>query len=137
MTKDGSLSAHFEHTVAVTETGCRVLTLRDQVADISVPLTCPRTVVDAMASPVVEGASVVVLAKPYYYANRGTFSLAVREIRMVGLGELLARLEQRRQLADRNGIIPHIGRYDFRRHLDDVQICWGIGHRLAHSWSFL
>ena len=31
VTKDGSLSAHFEHTVAVTETGCRVLTLRDQV----------------------------------------------------------------------------------------------------------
>jgi methionyl aminopeptidase len=31
VTKDGSLSAHFEHTVAVTETGCRVLTTRDQV----------------------------------------------------------------------------------------------------------
>ena len=31
VTADGSLSAHFEHTVAVTETGCRVLTLRDQV----------------------------------------------------------------------------------------------------------
>jgi methionyl aminopeptidase len=31
VTKDGSLSAHFEHTVAVTETGCRVLTLRNQV----------------------------------------------------------------------------------------------------------
>jgi methionyl aminopeptidase len=31
VTKDGSLSAHFEHTVAVTVSGCRVLTLRDQV----------------------------------------------------------------------------------------------------------
>jgi methionyl aminopeptidase len=31
VTRDGSLSAHFEHTVAVTETGCRVLTVRDQV----------------------------------------------------------------------------------------------------------
>jgi methionine aminopeptidase len=31
VTKDGCLSAHFEHTVAVTEAGCRVLTLRDQV----------------------------------------------------------------------------------------------------------
>lgn len=30
VTKDGSLSAHFEHTVAVTDTGCRVLTLREQ-----------------------------------------------------------------------------------------------------------
>ena len=80
------------------------MTLRDAVADISVPLTCPRTVVDAMASPLVEGASVVVHAKPSYYANRGTFSLAVREIRMVGLGELLARLEQRRQLLAAEGL---------------------------------
>jgi methionyl aminopeptidase len=30
VTKDGSLSAHFEHTVVVTSAGCRVLTLRDQ-----------------------------------------------------------------------------------------------------------
>ena len=80
------------------------MTLRDSVADISVPLTCPRTVVDALATPLVEGASVVVLAKPSYYANRGTFSLAVREIRMVGLGELLARLEQRRQLLAAEGL---------------------------------
>jgi exodeoxyribonuclease VII large subunit len=80
------------------------MTLRDAVADISVPLTCPRTVVDSMAAPLVEGASVVVLAKPSYYANRGSFSLAVREIRMVGLGELLARLEQRRQLLAAEGL---------------------------------
>jgi methionyl aminopeptidase len=32
VTKDGSLSAHFEHTVAVTADGCRVLTLPDAVA---------------------------------------------------------------------------------------------------------
>ena len=46
----------------------------------------------------------VVQAKPSYYANRGTFSLAVREIRMVGLGELLARLERRRQLLAAEGL---------------------------------
>jgi methionyl aminopeptidase len=28
VTKDGSLSAHFEHTVVVTDEGCRILTLR-------------------------------------------------------------------------------------------------------------
>jgi exodeoxyribonuclease VII large subunit len=80
------------------------MTLRDPVADISVPLTVPRDRVDAMATPVVEGASVVVLAKPSYYANRGSFSLAVRELRMVGLGELLARLERRRQLLAAEGL---------------------------------
>ena len=80
------------------------MTLRDAVADISVPLTVPRQTVDSLATPLVEGASVVVLAKPSYYANRGSFSLAVREIRMVGLGELLARLERRRQLLAAEGL---------------------------------
>ena len=60
------------------------MTLRDSVADISIPLTVPRDRVDGLATPLVEGASVVVQAKPSYYANRGSFSLAVREIRMVG-----------------------------------------------------
>jgi len=80
------------------------MTLRDAVADISVPLTVSRQTVDSLAAPLVEGASVVVLAKPSYYANRGSFSLAVRELRMVGLGELLARLERRRQLLAAEGL---------------------------------
>ena len=86
--------------------GCKTvfMTLRDAVADISIPLTVPRERVDGLATPLVEGASVVVLAKPSYYANRGSFSLAVREIRMVGLGELLARLERRRQLLAAEGL---------------------------------
>ncbi len=83
------------------------MTLRDSVADISVPLTVPRDRVDGLATPLVEGASVVVAAKPSYYANRGSFSLAVREIRMVGLGELLARLERRRQLLAAEGLFGH------------------------------
>jgi methionyl aminopeptidase len=32
VTKDGSLSAHFEHTVVVTADGCRILTRREPVA---------------------------------------------------------------------------------------------------------
>ncbi|HCB05429.1 MAG TPA: exodeoxyribonuclease VII large subunit [Nocardioides bacterium] len=84
--------------------GTVFMTLRDAVADISIPLTVPRDRVDGLATPLVEGASVVVQAKPSYYANRGSFSLAVREIRMVGLGELLARLERRRQLLAAEGL---------------------------------
>ncbi len=80
------------------------LTLRDSVADISVSVTCPRAVFDAMSPPLVEGAGVVVHAKPSYYANRGTLSLVAREIRLVGLGELLARLERRRQLLAAEGL---------------------------------
>ena len=66
--------------------GTVFLTLRDSVADISIPVTCQRTLFDSLNPPLVEGASVVVHAKPSYYANRGTLSLAAREIRLVGLG---------------------------------------------------
>ena len=80
------------------------LTLRDPVADLSIPVTCPRTVIDGLATPLTEGSSVVVHARPSFYANRGSLSLAVREIRMVGIGELLARLERRRQLLAAEGL---------------------------------
>jgi exodeoxyribonuclease VII large subunit len=80
------------------------LTLRDGVADISIPVTCSRTLFDGLNPPLVEGASVVIHAKPSYYANRGTLSLYAREVRMVGLGELLARLERRRQLLAAEGL---------------------------------
>ena len=80
------------------------LTLRDTVADISVPVTCSRQVFDSLNPPVVEGASVVIFAKPSYYPNRGTLSLYATDIRMVGLGELLARLERRRQLLAAEGL---------------------------------
>jgi exodeoxyribonuclease VII large subunit len=80
------------------------LTLRDTVADISVQVTCSRQVFDSLNPPVVEGASVVIFAKPSYYPNRGTLSLYATDIRMVGLGELLARLERRRQLLAAEGL---------------------------------
>ena len=80
------------------------MTLRDTVADISIPVTCSRHVFDSLNPPMVEGASVVVHAKPTYYANRGTLSLYARDIRMVGLGELLARIERRRQLLAAEGL---------------------------------
>ncbi|QLQ09970.1 MAG: exodeoxyribonuclease VII large subunit [Nocardioidaceae bacterium] len=80
------------------------LTLRDSVADVSVTLTAPRQLFDSLNPPLIEGASVVVLGKPRYYANRGTLSLAVTEIRTVGLGDLLARIEQRRQLLAAEGL---------------------------------
>ncbi|GAB3868789.1 exodeoxyribonuclease VII large subunit [Nocardioides maradonensis] len=80
------------------------MTLRDSIADISVPVTCSRVLFDGLETPLTEGASVVIQAKPSYYANRGTLSLQARTIRMVGLGELLARLERRRQLLAAEGL---------------------------------
>ena len=80
------------------------LTLRDTVADISISVTCARTLLDSLDPPLVEGASVVIHAKPSFYPNRGTLSLQARAIRMVGLGDLLARLERRRQLLAAEGM---------------------------------
>ena len=74
--------------------GMIFLTLRDTAADLSVTVTCSRRVIDAAEPPIAEGDRVVIYAKPSFYAARGTFSLAAREIRHVGLGELLARLER-------------------------------------------
>ncbi|WP_370248923.1 exodeoxyribonuclease VII large subunit [Nocardioides sp.] len=80
------------------------LTLRDPVADLSLSVTAPRALVDSLNPPLVEGARVVVHAKPSYYATRGTLSLVARDIRLVGLGELLAQLERRRQLLAAEGL---------------------------------
>ncbi|MFI8926219.1 exodeoxyribonuclease VII large subunit [Streptomyces sp. NPDC053474] len=74
--------------------GVVFLTLRDPSHDISVSVTCYRQVFDAVADVVSEGARVVVHAKPEWYAPRGQLSLRAAEIRPVGVGELLARLEQ-------------------------------------------
>ncbi|PKV87609.1 exodeoxyribonuclease VII large subunit [Streptomyces sp. TLI_146] len=74
--------------------GVVFLTLRDPSHDISVSVTCYRQVFDAVADVVSEGARVVVHAKPEWYAPRGQLSLRAAEIRPVGIGELLARLEQ-------------------------------------------
>ncbi len=74
--------------------GTVFLTLRDPVADVSLSVTCARGVTDAVVPLLVEGARVVVHAKPDFYLARGTLSLQAHEIRPVGVGELLARLER-------------------------------------------
>lgn len=74
--------------------GTVFLTLRDPVADVSLRLTCPRAVCEAVGPALVDGARVVVHGKPSFYPARGTLTLAVVEIRAVGVGALLARLEQ-------------------------------------------
>ncbi|MBY8884085.1 exodeoxyribonuclease VII large subunit [Streptomyces sp. PTM05] len=74
--------------------GVVFLTLRDPSRDVSISVTCFRAVFEAVADAVSEGARVVVHAKPEWYAPRGQLSLRAAEIRPVGVGELLARLER-------------------------------------------
>ncbi len=80
------------------------LTLRDPAADLSVPVTCARDVADRPGLELTEGARVIVRARPDYYVARGSFSLRATEIRAVGLGELLARIERIRRLMAAEGL---------------------------------
>ncbi|MFE7411542.1 exodeoxyribonuclease VII large subunit [Streptomyces laurentii] len=84
--------------------GVVFLTLRDPSHDISINVTCYRQVFDAVADVVSEGARVVVHAKPEWYAPRGQLSLRAAEIRPVGVGELLARLEQLKRALAAEGL---------------------------------
>ncbi|MEU8530787.1 MULTISPECIES: exodeoxyribonuclease VII large subunit [Streptomyces] len=84
--------------------GVVFLTLRDPSHDISVSVTCYRQVFDAVADVVSEGARVVLHAKPEWYAPRGQLSLRAVEIRPVGVGELLIRLEQLKRSLGAEGL---------------------------------
>ena len=84
--------------------GTVFLTLRDPVADMSLSVVCPRAVCEAVVPPLDEGARIVVHAKPEFYAGRGTLSLKALEIRPVGVGELLARLERLKALLGQEGL---------------------------------
>jgi exodeoxyribonuclease VII large subunit len=80
------------------------LTLRDPIAAVSVRVICTRQVFDAADPPPEQGARVVIWARPDFNANRGTFALAALEIRPVGLGELLARMERLRRALAAEGL---------------------------------
>src|ERR1700683_3793822 len=80
------------------------LTLRDPVAAVSAPGVCTRAVFDANAPPPAEGARVVIWARPDFNVARGSFALTALEIRAVGIGELLARLERLRQSLAAEGL---------------------------------
>jgi exodeoxyribonuclease VII large subunit len=84
--------------------GTVYLTLRDPLAAVSVRVICPASVFDATGPAPAEGARVVVWAKPDFNTARGSFSLTAIEIRAVGIGELLARLERLRRALAAEGL---------------------------------
>jgi exodeoxyribonuclease VII large subunit len=84
--------------------GTSFLTLRDPSADISLTLTCSTALLRAMDPPLTDGSRVVVHGKPTYFVGRGTLSLRVDDIRAVGIGELLARIERLRRLLQAEGL---------------------------------
>jgi exodeoxyribonuclease VII large subunit len=84
--------------------GTLFLTLRDPAADVSVQVSCARAVLAAVEPPLQEGVTVVVHGRPRWYFPRGTVSIAATEIRPVGLGALVARLERLRALLAAEGL---------------------------------
>ncbi|MFT4199220.1 exodeoxyribonuclease VII large subunit [Gordonia sp. (in: high G+C Gram-positive bacteria)] len=80
------------------------ITLRDPAADISLSVTCDPEVIDRSPVPLTDGTRVVMCGRPSFYHARGTLSLRVTEIRAVGIGELLARIERLRQLLHAEGL---------------------------------
>ncbi len=85
-------------------TGTAFLVLRDPAADVSLQLTAPIGLVRDSGGTVVEGNRVVVHGKPSFFLGRGSLSLRVDEIRAVGIGELLARIERLRRLLAAEGL---------------------------------
>jgi exodeoxyribonuclease VII large subunit len=84
-------------------TGTAFLVLRDPAADVSLQLTAPVGLVRGNPA-VADGNRVIVHGKPSFFLGRGTLSLRVDEIRAVGIGELLARIERLRKLLAAEGL---------------------------------
>ena len=72
--------------------GMAFMRLRDTSADMSISVMCYKTVL-ATAQPLPTNARVVIYAKPSWFTKNGSLTLSAKEIRQVGVGELLARLE--------------------------------------------
>ena len=66
--------------------------LRDTSADMSLSIMCHKSVLESV-NPLPANARVVLYSKVSWYAKSGSLSMSVKEIRQVGVGELLARLE--------------------------------------------
>jgi exodeoxyribonuclease VII large subunit len=80
------------------------MVLRDPAADMSLTVTASRDLVENAPVKLAEGVQVVVCGKPNFFTGRGTFTLRLSEIRAVGIGELLARIERLRRLLDAEGL---------------------------------
>ncbi|MDT5081855.1 MAG: exodeoxyribonuclease large subunit [Mycobacterium sp.] len=80
------------------------MVLRDPAADMSLSVSCPVDLVTNAPVPLAEGTQVIMLGKPQFYTRNGSFSLRISEIRAVGIGELLARIDRLRRLLAAEGL---------------------------------
>ncbi|MDR7157607.1 exodeoxyribonuclease VII large subunit [Arthrobacter sp. BE255] len=84
--------------------GNAYLTLRDVDAEVSLPASVWTKVLDRQNMPLERGSRVVALLKPEFWLKTGRLNMQVRDIRPVGLGDLLARIERLRQALAAEGL---------------------------------
>ncbi len=84
--------------------GHAYLTLRDVDADNSFSVTVWSSVMRQLDTTPTVGSRVVARVKPSFYAKTGRLSLNATDLRPVGLGELLLRLERLRQALGAEGL---------------------------------
>lgn len=88
--------------------GMQYLTLRDPDEDMSMPVSLFTRELAAIeqrtGAPLRAGARVVVHAKPRFWTRRGSLDLRADDIRPVGVGDLLARIEQLRRVLAAEGL---------------------------------
>lgn len=77
--------------------------LRDTSAEMSISVSCHRSVFSAVA-PLPANARIKVFSKVNFYTGNGSLSLNAREIHHVGIGELLARLEALKKVLAAEGL---------------------------------
>ncbi len=68
------------------------LTLRDTDAEFSLKVMVNSALIGAMHPPLVEGQRIIIYGRCDFWAKQGSLQIVAREIRAVGLGELLAQL---------------------------------------------
>lgn len=83
--------------------GMAFMRLRDTSADMSISVMCYKSVL-ATAQPLPANARVVIYAKPSWFTKNGSLTMSAKEIRQVGVGELLARLEALKEKLAQEGL---------------------------------
>jgi exodeoxyribonuclease VII large subunit len=78
--------------------------LKDLESDVTISFTVWSSVRSKLPDDLKQGDRVVALVKPTYWLKAGTLSMQVFEMRHVGLGDLLERLEKLRQTLRAEGL---------------------------------
>ena len=96
--------------------------LRDTSVDNSLQASCSPALLKQADVPIEVGARVVVHGKFSYWPGRGSLSLRVDDIRAVGIGELLARLEKLKKALAAEGLFAP----ERKRPLPFLPACVGL-----------